>query len=262
LADAYWALASLIERAAPRSAEALDCYRKALAVDLRLSAQDPADAEVERQLMIVYSQLGRAQFLIDSKSNQSRLEAIGYMRRSYAIAERAVTADPANTEAVSDFVAVSVSLGTSLATVGQRAEGSRVLERAVRAAGDLVRRDPDSGENRLNLGIAHSHLANYLGGQGDTAGAIHHRRLAANIYSDLVAAAPHDTKVLLSQVWNWQKLGDLLAKQKDWAGARSTYALGRAAAEKLAPGNPAFAEVLAAIERADLHAAQAHGSGR
>jgi eukaryotic-like serine/threonine-protein kinase len=256
LADAYWGLGSAIDQTAPRSAEALDFYRKALAINEKLSAQDPADAEVKRQLMIVYSQLGRAQYLIDSKSKQSRLDGIAFMRRAYAIAERAVTADPANSEAVSDFVAVSVPLGTSLATVGQRAEGARVLERAVRAAAELVQRDP-RGENRLNLGIAHSHLANYLGGQGDTDGAIHHRQLAANIYKDLVAATPHDTKVLLSQVWNWQKLGDLLIKRGDWAKARSTYALGRTVAEKLAPGNPAFADVLAEIQRADLHAAQA-----
>jgi eukaryotic-like serine/threonine-protein kinase len=256
LARAYWKLGSVIGQMDTRSAETLACHRKALAIYEKLSAQDPADAAVKRHLMIEYAELGRTQFLIDPKSKQSRLDGIANMRRAYAIAERAVTADPANTEAVSDLVAVSVRLGTSLATSSQRAEGARVLERAVRAAAELVQRDPESGENRLNLGIAHSHLANYLGGQGDTDGAIHHRQVAANIYKDLVAATPHDTKVLLSQVWNWQKLGDLLVKRGDWAKARSTYALGRTVAEKLAPGNPAFADVLAEIQRADLHAAQ------
>jgi ribose 1,5-bisphosphokinase PhnN len=53
------------------------------------------------------------------------------------------------------------------------------------------------------------------------------------------------------------RLGDLLAKQGDWAAARRTYALGREVAERLAPGNPAFAEVLANLQRAERHLAQA-----
>jgi hypothetical protein len=173
-----------------------------------------------------------------------------------------VTSDPANARAVTDLVAMCARLGNSLGVLGKGTEGERIMERAVQAASDLARRDQASGENRLDLGKVHSQFADFLAKNARTPDAIRHRRMAAEIYAKMAAVNPADSKLRLLQVWNWSSLGDLLAKQGDLTGARSTYALGREVAEVLAPGNPAFADALAVVQRADLHVAQALGSRR
>jgi len=172
------------------------------------------------------------------------------------MADNAVIGDPADARAVSDLTSVCARFGNVLRVLGRSAEGERVMERTVEAASDLARRDQASGENRLDLGRAHVLFADFLTSAARISDAIRQRQMAAEVYAKLAGENPTDPKVRLLQVWNWSSLGDLLAKRGDWTGARSTYALGREVAEKLAPGNPAFADALAAIQRADLHAAQ------
>jgi hypothetical protein len=109
----------------------------------------------------------------------------------------------------------------------------------------------------LNLSMAHASFARYLADAGNNRQAIEQRQMAADIFKDLTAARPDDSKVLLSQVWNWKRLGDLLAKQGNWAGARANYALGRQVAQELAPGNHAFADIFADIQQAEGTAAHA-----
>jgi len=178
------------------------------------------------------------------------------------MAEHAVISDPADARAVSDLTSVCWRLGQVLRLLGRGAEGERVMKRMVEAASDLARRNQASGENRLDLGKVHSQFADLLAKNARMPDAIRHRRIAAEIYAKMAAVNPADSKVRLLQVWNWSSLGDLLAKQGDLTGARSSYALGREVAEVLAPGNPAFADALAVVRRADLRVTQALGNRR
>jgi tetratricopeptide (TPR) repeat protein len=252
LADADRTIGRLIEQTGTNNDEAVAYYGKAVKMLERLSREDPSDGESERGLMKALSELGFAAL----GPAASREEALANMRRAYVIADRRVRADPADAEAVANLFGICARLGGSLEGRGTRQERQRVLGRAVQAAGDLVERDPGNEEARFLLGSAHDHMAGSLEEDGDPADAIGHRRIAADIYKELAAADPSESRIRLSQCLNCLRLGDLLARQGDWTGARSAYALGRAVAEKLAPGNPAFAKPLAAIERADLHAEQ------
>jgi hypothetical protein len=195
-------------------------------------------------------------------TGRSNERAMADMRRAYTIADRRVAADPADAEDVTNLFGICVRLGGSLDGPRHREERYRVLGRALQAAGDLVQRDPGSEDDRSLLGSAHDHMAGFLEDDGNLGDAVHHLRIAADIYRDLAAADPSESRIRLSQVRNCLRLGDLLAKQGDWTGARRTYALGREVAEKLAPANPAFAKPLAAIERAEDHAARAAATRR
>jgi hypothetical protein len=261
LAEAYWSLGLIFEQTQIWAAS-IDSFQKALPIFETLSAQEPADGELRRRRMIVYAELGYMQFKADDHAKHRHPEAIANMRRAYDLADRAVVADPANAEAVSDLVAIAIRLGNSLGVIGQDAEGGRLLQRAVRAAAELVERDPQSGEDRMNLGMAHANFAEYLANHDHNGKALNQRQMAAEIFKDLTVARPGDAMVLLPQVWNWKALGDLLAKQGNRAGARANYALGREVAQKLAPGNPAFADVLADIRRAEGRVKQTPGGRR
>jgi tetratricopeptide (TPR) repeat protein len=259
LADGYLSVGNLCEMLQRSPAESIGYYEKALPIFERLAVQDPADADGRRMLMVALGELGEMQLLAAPNPRVAGQAPLANLQSAYAMANSAVTADPANARAVTDLTAMCARLGNSLGVLGRRAEGERVMERAVQAASDLAQRGQASGEDRLDLGKVHGLFADFLAKNGRTPDAIRHRRIAAEIYAKMAAANPADSKVRLLQVWTWSSLGDLLAKQGDWAGARSAYALGREVAEKLAPGSPAFADALAAIQRADLHAAQVLG---
>jgi len=262
LADGYLSVGNLSEMLQRSPVESVGYYEKALPIFERLSAQDPADADVRRMLMVVLAELGEMQLRGSPNPRTIGQMPLANLRRAYAMADNAVTIDPANARAVTDLVAMCARLANSLGVLGRGTEGERIMERAVQAASDLARRDQASGENRLDLGKVHSQFADLLAKNARMPDAIRHRRIAAEIYAKMAAVNPADSKVRLLQVWNWSSLGDLLAKQGDLTGARSSYALGREVAEVLAPGNPAFADALAVVRRADLRVTQALGNRR
>jgi hypothetical protein len=82
------------------------------------------------------------------------------------------------------------------------------------------------------LGISHSIFGAALGRQGLVADAFAQRRMAAEIDQSLTTAATNDSKVLISQVWNWKELWDLQRKAGTPAAANNNYALARTVAEK------------------------------
>ena len=124
-------------------------------------------------------------------------------------------------------------------------------------AQNLVERDPESNENRLNLGQTHVWLANSLAASKDIAGAMRQRQIAAEIFEKLAAESPGDMKVLDSQVWNWLKIGNLSGEQHDWEAARHYYGLGLQIAEPFAARNPSFAHTLSELRESDQLAANA-----
>ncbi|MGA2740491.1 MAG: serine/threonine-protein kinase [Bryobacteraceae bacterium] len=252
LAEAVHTMGKLTGQMGTNNDQAIAYYSKAQEILERLCREDPSDGGSERGLMRVLSELG----FIELGQANSKQKALANMRRAYTMADRRVRADPADAEAVTNLFGICVRLGGSLDGRGTRQERYRVLRRAVQAAGDLVQLDPGSEDDRLLLGSAHDHIAGFLEDDGDLGDAAPHRRIAADIYRDLAAADPSESRIRLSQAWNCLRFGDLLARQGDWSEARRTYALGREVAEKMAPANPAFAKPLAAIQSADLHAAQ------
>jgi eukaryotic-like serine/threonine-protein kinase len=253
LAEADRNVGKLAGQIGTGNSEAIAYYRKAREILERLFAEDPNDGESERSLMGVLSELG----FIALGPGSSKDSALADMRRAYAMADRRVKADPADAEAVTNLFGICARLGGSLEGRGTREERYRVLGRAVQAASDLVQLDPGSEDDRWLLGSAHDHMAGLLDDDGNLGDAVEHLRIAAGIYRDLAAADPSESRIRLSQALNCLRFGNVLAKQGDWAGARRMYALGHAVAAKLAPSNPAFAEPLAAIQRAEDHAAKA-----
>lgn len=258
LADANRTIARLSEQMGTSHDETIAYYHKAQEIFERLSREDPSDGEAERGLMKVLSEAGFSAM----GTGRSSESAIADMRRAYTIADRRVRADPADAEDVTNLFGICVRLGGSLDGPRNREERYQVLGRALQAAADLVQRDPGSEDDRWLLGSAHDHIAGFLEDDGNLGDGVHHLRIAADIYRDLAAVDPSESRIRLSQVRNCLGLGNLLAKQGDWTGARRAYAVGRDIAEKFAPTNPAFAQPLSAIKRAQDHAALAAATRR
>ncbi|HUE00476.1 MAG TPA: protein kinase [Bryobacteraceae bacterium] len=262
LADGYASVGSLCEMLERGPAEAAAYYQKALPIDEKLSALDPSNAELQRKLMVLLGQLGDMQLRAARNPRTSYREPLAHLRTAYAMAENAVTRDPADTIAVQVLAAMCARLGEALGVLGRTAEGERVMQRAVQTFTGLAQRDQSSGENRLDLGKIHSQFADFLAKYSRIPDAMRHLQIAADIFAKMAQANPADSKSRLLQVWNFSSLAELSGKQGDWAEARHNYALGQAIAQQFAPQDPAFAKALAQIQQADAHAVQMLASGR
>ncbi len=241
LAEAYRTLGKLTELTEITPGETPGYYNKALAILERLSIEDPSDGQAERMLINVLSEAGFAAMGTAGHDDAS----IAMMRRAYDMANRRVKADPADAEMLTNLFAISVRLAGSLGDRGAREEQGRVLQRALGAANDLVERDPGNVDDLRILASAHDHLGTFFGTQRDIPSALRQRRISAEIYVKI--AVEDDKRALYPQVLNWSEMGDLLARQHDFQGALAEYALGIPVAERMAPADPAFAELLAKI---------------
>jgi serine/threonine protein kinase len=255
LAYAYWRWAELYARLY-RSREALPLYEKALRIYEGLSSDDPANAGLRRQLMIVLVSLNRERWGAAGRDRGKppSAEVVIGLRKAYGIADQAVIADPANAEAVSDLTAISAMLGSALEASGDRRGAQGLLKEAVESASNLVERDPGSRENRLNLAICQVWLATHLSKNGDVAGALRYREIAAATYANLVASSANDAKILESQVANWGEIGKLRARRGEWATAHQNYTSALHVTEAMLARNPAFNEYLDELRQADQRA--------
>jgi tetratricopeptide (TPR) repeat protein len=263
LALAYWRMGSLLEQT-DRQPQSIPYFEKAVTSWERLCAEDPDDASARRRLMISLADLGLMQITATLHSLRDRVPsspanrlAIQRLRRATAIADRAVAADPANVEAVSDLTAISVRLGNALKGMRNYKEAIQVSGHSVRVASDLVERDPSSKENRLMLGQARSSLSRVLESANDMQGALREADLADKIFTKLANESPNDLKMIASQIWNWWDFGNLLAEQHRWREAHDYYSRGLQVAEKLAPQHGSFAQAADSFRKSDQEAVKA-----
>jgi eukaryotic-like serine/threonine-protein kinase len=94
-----------------RQQEALEHLRVALAINGRLSAEEPNNMTRTRKLFLTYSMLGR---IVRSKSGAhllSHAEAKEYLQAAAGLGEKMVTADPDNRLALTDMAIATSSLG-------------------------------------------------------------------------------------------------------------------------------------------------------
>lgn len=268
LALAYWRMGSLLQQI-NKKPESIPYFEKAVPMWEKISAADSNDIYARRWLMISLADLGFMQITGTSPSFRDTLgsapgneAALQKLRRANAIADQAVVADPANVEAVSDLVAISSRLGGALDSMKLFKEATQISENCVRAASDLVQRDPASKEDRLMLGQARIKLSLSLEAVKDIEGALHEAGMADAIFQKLVEESPNDLKMVDSMMWNWWDIGNFLAEQHKWREARQYYAKGMQVAGKWAPQHSSFALALDYFSKSDQEASKALSSSR
>jgi non-specific serine/threonine protein kinase/serine/threonine-protein kinase len=158
LAGALWQgkpVAGLV----PDLEAAVGMQRKAIAIDVSLSAELAADPKLERQVLI--DNMSLAQILEDMGDRTAARELY---REGLARSERLAQADVGNLQAQKDVAWTNMRLGTSLAQGGSPDEAMTVLDRAARQFEPVLRADPGNVNTRSLIasnvqGFAIAHAA-------------------------------------------------------------------------------------------------------
>lgn len=261
LAMAYRMAGTLLEQLHDYD-RALEMCSRAAVLYGQLAAEDPLDSDLRRNRMVALTTAGSIQSELAHNGNVGFPLAIATQRQAWAIASDAAAADPANAEALSDMAAVAVRLAHTLADARRYSEALPLLDRAISASSELVERDPANRDYRTTLAFGYGYLGYVQGLQGETVRAISEREKAAAIYQQLAAEAPGDTRTLEYEVWNWLELGRVLAKQRNYAEARSIFHKALETADLAGPATPQFQGYVKDLNDADRRATSAMTASR
>jgi tetratricopeptide (TPR) repeat protein len=259
---------------------ALDCYRKALAIEERILKAKPAD--IATKIVIATMQLNvglklvetgdRAGALAVYRTALNRLEAlptastdfrigqrillaheriadiqitngdsagaVGNYRKSMAIAETMVAADPQNIYARGLLVTELAVLGNALATAGRRDEARALLRQAIERAEAEVARDPRRSFVQQILGLAYVLRAHLQRDLADPNAAEADYRKAESVFAGILGLDGQDMATQLRLTATRGKLAELLAEQRHWQAAADLYGQVLASARPLAEAEP------------------------
>lgn len=233
-------------------AEALVYSKKALGAYEQLSAADPGNAYLRRQLMITLTEAANEQAESNGGDKQLTSTALAYQQRAYAIALQEVKDDPANREALLDRVTLGIRQTTMLTTFDPSLQHAlAVIRSTLPVAKELVKLDSANAANRLNLAYCYSKEGYVLSKQGKTADAIREEETAENIYKEMAAAAPNDVNILNPRRWNWSILAEAHAERADWKRAHQAYSASIEIAERIYASDPNHAQDLKNLRLSD-----------
>jgi len=169
--------------------QALQYFRKGMAIAEENLAADPKDAQARSDLGIAHDRL--AGLLYESDPVQGTEEA----RKALALAQPLLAAAPDNFEFRRNQAIDHFDLGRALHKLGERDEARRQLQQAVEEQQAISAADPARAEFRADLLEFHQALAAALRDQGAWAGAKENYEKAVVLAERLMQAAPSDLRL-------------------------------------------------------------------
>ncbi|MFI5180046.1 MAG: protein kinase [Thermoanaerobaculia bacterium] len=164
-ASTHLRLGQIQDLLAHDSANALEQFREALAIDEGVAVADPSSLKYKRRLLADHFNIAES---LEKSGNISA--AIASQRRAMQLAEVLTAADPADAEARGLLATVAGRVGNLLVSAGKPASAIGVLDRALRISDSLSAADPANQQTRARtavvhagLGRAHAHLGNDTG---------------------------------------------------------------------------------------------------
>ncbi len=169
--------------------QALQYYRKGLAIAEGNLAADPKDAQARSDLGIAHDNV--AELLYESDPVQGAEES----RKALALAQTLLATAPDNFEFQRNQSLYRYGLGKALHRLGERDEARRQLQQATEAQQAICAADPTRTQFRVDLLDSHNALAAALIDQGDLAGAKENYEKAVALAENLMLATPSDLRI-------------------------------------------------------------------
>ena len=169
---------------AGRLREAVEQYRLCVTLREQLVAEDPNQADYQRNLLIAYGHLGdMLGYNTDGNLGDTAGAAVMF-EKAAALARVTVARDPADRRAVYDVVNATLRLGTVLADDRQYDGARKALEESDRLVTGLRAQDPANDRFGYLSIVVDRRLGEVLAAQGQTAAAVQrferaHARAAA-----------------------------------------------------------------------------------
>jgi len=252
LAAAYEKLGDVLGRYAfsnlGRTPEAVDSYRKALAIREALVAESKGAAQERLDLARNHSRLG--EILTRNGDLQGALEKF---RRSLAIQEALARDEPGNMEAQSALSVSHFEIATTLLSLGDRSGAISSLRSALAIREMLVETHPESVRFKRGLANNYGQLGEALLSGGDLAGAADALRRALSLFEVALNKEPAHTAARLGLQTTWQDLGLVEARLGNLQAALRDYRNALDISEKLTAADPANIEPRRAQAQALSH---------
>ena len=228
LANSRLAAGKLLSEDLGDVATAVDEYRAALAIQLRLSDAERTNTELRREVGVGHNRLGRV------LEQQGKLaDALAEYRAAHAIADVLAATDPSNAPWQHDVAVVDEAIARALRLSGDLAGALASQRSATARVQQLADRDPSNVTWQTDLAQHHMKLGELLRQLGDLDGALVEHRLELAISTAVLGKDPSHAlarrHVTIAQV----KLGDMLLAKGDKAGALAQYEASVDSSEKL-----------------------------
>jgi len=241
LAAAYEKLGDVLGRYAVsnlgRTPEAVDSYRKALAIRETLVAESKGAAQERLDLARNHSRLGES-----LTRNGDLPGALERQRRSLAIREALAREEPGNVEAQSALSVSYFEIGSTLQSLGDRSGALSNLRNALAIREKLVETHPDRVGFKRGLGNNYGLIGEVLLSGGDLAGAADAFRRSLSIFEAALNREPAHTATHLAVQTAWLDLGVVEAQQGNVQAALQNYRNALDICEKLTAADPANIE--------------------
>lgn len=176
-----------------------------------LAKEAKDDRSLQRELAAAYEKVGDVQGGFRSSNLGDVPAAIASYRKSLAIREAVVAADPGNKAAQRELITAHGKLSDALTGAGDSAGSLEQLSRLLPIAERLSAADPKNLADRSNLALAYldygwkrSDSANWRSGVEDC-------RKAASVLESLAGAHPDDKRIHRVLALAYERIGDLLS---------------------------------------------------
>ncbi len=197
------------------SDQALDYFRKSMAVAEALTKLDPKNAQAHRYVYLSHERIADVLDLIGDAAG-----ALEHYKQSQTITETLLVADPSNSIYRRHLAVLHDKIGAVLAKTGNAAGAVAESRQAVEILEALAAADPTNANARQTLAGIYRPYADRLALTHDTAGALAYYRKGLAIFETLGAADPLNTYWQSDLADTLQSLARLLAQTGQTAEAR------------------------------------------
>jgi serine/threonine protein kinase/tetratricopeptide (TPR) repeat protein len=169
--------------------ESLDLYSSVLEYNKRRAAENPASANLQRELARTHQIMSDMLLVIRSRHS----EAKEHVHAAVAIAERLAAPDPLDKQAQSELGQYLSTGAEGLMELHEFKEAEVYLRRAMPIFQRLLEREPDSSVNLLFAALTESELGDLIGQQKMSAQSLDHVRHGFALMKKLMDRDPGNT---------------------------------------------------------------------
>ena len=256
VAVSYWSVASA-EKIAGRAEDAVAAFTTTVELLRRIAAADPGNAQIRREVLGASWLLASSLHDLLGKQKKSLEGCVPLWEDALRTGIQLLKEDPANALVESDVTLISLGLANTLQELHRPKEALNVLTPAIARQEIRYKSNPDSRPAGSYLAIMQILSADCHQDLGNLPEALKNALAGLAILDLLVKASPDSMEYQFARIQALQSIGNILAEQGDYQGARSTFHRGLEAAKRLPPGGSVYdpRPLIAEMKAADLNAA-------
>lgn len=203
-------------------------YLRALEIVEKLSAADPADAQVQRDLSVSYNRLG----YVNHQAGEAQ-RALDYFQKGLAIRQKLSAADPTDAHAQHDLADSHRGMGDAYSRLGLLEKAREHFTLDMELAKTLADEDPQDAHHERHLSISYERLGDVSLQAGEVQCALENYQKGLEISQRLSAADPTDTQAEHDLADTHQRMGEVYLRLGSLEKAREHFTLDQELAQDL-----------------------------